>query len=86
MSAGAKAVGMLRIQTTVGPPWANASVSQIRMLNHDLRAALGSVLKMQHDIGVSREILLAQLWYLAHGRVEDAQDLVARGLVRSMRL
>ena len=61
-----------------GPPWANASVSQIRMLNHDLRAALCSVLKMQHDIGVGRDILLEQLWHLAHGRVEDAQELVAR--------
>jgi hypothetical protein len=78
MIAGAKAVGMLRIQTTAGPPWKDESARRIRMLNHDLRETLLLVLKMQHDIVVDRETLLAQLWYLAHGRVEDAQDTVPR--------
>ena len=69
--------GPERIQTDDGPPWATASVSDSRMLNHDLREALGLVVKLQHDIGVDRNILLEQLRLLARGRVDDAQALVA---------
>ena len=78
MIAGAMGGGPLRIQEDVGPPWKDESARRVRMLTRDLRETLGLVLKMQHDIGVGRDILLSQLWHLAHGRVEDAQELVAR--------
>ena len=79
MIAGAMAGGPLRIQEDVGPPWKDESAWRIRMLTRDLRETLLLVLKMQHDIGVDRNTLLSQLWHLAHDRVQDAKDSVARG-------
>ena len=76
MMAGAMVGGPERIQEAEGPPWTNASPVESRMLNRMLRTALGVVVKMQYDLGVDRDVLLEQLWYMAHGRVSDAQEMV----------